>query len=75
MPGQVWLEDLSPAGVACSGEVAVTTGQVIKLDASQFSAVAEVSYCRQNGAVHRFGARFLTVRFNRNTGGFLSVST
>ena len=73
-PIQVSLEDLSPTGLKFSTPQALDINQVIKLDASQFRAVAEVVHCKPSGVSNNIGAKFLAVEFDRDTGNFVSQS-
>lgn len=70
----VTVADWSPTGLSFVGTRPLESGQVIKIDAATFKAVATLSYCRATGKVFKMGARFVAVEFGTDRGNFLSTS-
>lgn len=68
------LGDLSPTGLSVSMPTPLDAGQVVKVNAAHFKAVAEVVYCQYSRGVSIVGAKFLAVAFKQQSGGFVSLS-
>ena len=63
------LRDISPLGLSFLTSSLLSSKQRIKIETTFFYAIAEVSYCSHNIC----GARFLTLKFQKNRGNFLSI--
>lgn len=73
-PTAVLLGDLSPTGLNFSSPQRLDTNQIIKVNASHFNAVAQVTHVKSDSSIHIIGARFLTIKFLRAAGSFVSTS-
>lgn len=75
-PGLAFLglfQDLSPSGLRFSSNHPVDLKGIIKVDAPNLQAVAEITHRRVEGEKFSMGARFLTVRFDQHRGNFFSA--
>ncbi|MCB1949758.1 molecular chaperone DnaJ [Nitrosomonas sp.] len=72
-PSEGILQDLSPRGTRFFAETTLDLHEVIKIDAPNFRAVAKVIHLHQIQPFVSVGARFLTVKFEQERGGFLAV--
>ena len=68
------LSDLSPTGMSMAMSEDLENGQIIKIDAENFSAVGEITYNQFKPIQSTVGVRFLTVQFNNPKGHFFSES-
>ena len=68
------ISDLSPRGLQFLSATQVTEEHVLKITSDVLSATARVIYCRlkNNGKRHVIGVEFITLRFHRSTGTFIS---
>jgi DnaJ-like protein/PilZ domain-containing protein len=70
------MRDLSLNGMLFAAKDAVTLNQVIKIDSDVCRALARVAHCERD-AEHAerwaIGVEFLTLRFRRNRGSFVSA--
>ena len=73
-PSRVYLSDLSPTGLSFISEQTVGVGHLVKIDAEEFKAIAEIKYCKAIGPPFKIGVRFITVQFLRQRGSFFSSS-
>ena len=75
-PGLAFMglfQDLSPSGLRFSSNQSVDLKEIIKIDAPNLQAVAEITHQRVEGEKFSMGARFLTVRFDQHRGNFFSA--
>lgn len=68
------ISDISPAGMQLVSSIDLNKDQIIKLDGEDFKAVGVVSYSHGSGERKTTEIQFLTVRFNKRKGQFLSAS-
>ncbi|SER06815.1 hypothetical protein SAMN05421690_100749 [Nitrosomonas sp. Nm51] len=73
MPSKGIIQDLSPRGTRFFAETPLNLHDVIKIDAPNFRAVAEVIHQRRIQPFVSVGACFLTVKFEQERGSFLAV--
>ncbi len=71
-PTRVSATDMSPTGFGFVSKTPTAAGELIKIDTEQFSAIAEVRYCKPIGPFFKNGARFLTVKFHLQRGAFFA---
>jgi hypothetical protein len=67
------MRDLSLSGVRLHAPVPLAANQVIRIAAPDFDAVASVVSSRRSANLYSIHARFLTLRFIRRAGVFVSV--
>ncbi|MBX3617392.1 molecular chaperone DnaJ [Nitrosomonas sp.] len=72
-PCQGIFQDLSPAGIRFLTNVMLDRSDIIKIDAPNFQAVAEVTHTRQEGGGFSIGTRFLAAKFDQRHGNFVSL--
>lgn len=72
-PCQGIFQDLSPAGIRFLTNVMLDRSDIIKIDAPNFQAVAEVTHTRQENGGFSVGTRFLAARFDQRRGNFVSL--
>jgi len=69
------LHDMSPNGLQFHAEPDLARGQRVRLDCPIFTAVAEITNrSAHQRHLHRYGARFITLRYRQNSGTYLSAS-
>ncbi|SES93243.1 hypothetical protein SAMN05216326_10738 [Nitrosomonas marina] len=73
LPSKGIIQDLSPRGTRFLAETSLSLNDVIKIDAPNFRAVAEVVHQHRIQAFISVGACFLTVKFEQERGSFLAV--
>lgn len=70
------IRDLSPQGLQFLSRTALAKDQIIKLDGDTLHATCRIACCLPksdaDGRYYRIGAEFLTLRFNRSRGTFVS---
>ncbi len=67
------FQDLSAAGIRFLTPTTLAAGDVIKIDAPNFQAVAEVTHTRNEADGLSVGTRFVAVKFDRQYGNFVSA--
>lgn len=67
------FQDLSPAGVRFTTDAMLNPKDIIKIDAPNFQAVAEVTYTRAEKSGLSVGTRFITAIFDRRQGSFVTA--
>lgn len=72
-PWQGLFQDLSPTGIRFLTEYPVDLHDIIKIDAPNFQAVAEVTHTRNEGHRISAGTRFIAVKFDQRHGNFITV--
>ena len=72
-PCQGTFQDLSPTGIRFLTEVMLDPNDIIKIDAPNFQAVAEVTHKRNEGERISVGTRFIAVKFDQQHGNFVKV--
>lgn len=72
-PCQGVFQDLSPAGIRFLTQVMLDRSDIIKIDAPNFQAVAEVTHTRQENGGFSVGTRFLAAKFDQRHGNFVSL--
>ncbi|WP_295623524.1 molecular chaperone DnaJ [uncultured Nitrosomonas sp.] len=72
-PVQGIFQDLSPAGMRFLTDVILDFNDVIKIDAPNFQAVAEVTHKRHESHGVSVGTRFITVKFDQQHGNFVTL--
>ncbi|MBN4050553.1 DnaJ domain-containing protein [Gammaproteobacteria bacterium AH-315-M22] len=73
-PSRITLSDLSPTGLSFINKQPLIVGNLIKIDAEEFKAIAELRYCKAIGAFSKIGVHFITIQFSQQRGAFLSTS-
>jgi len=73
-PSRIALADLSPTGLSFINKRPLIVGNLIKIDAEEFKAIAELRYCKAIGAFSKIGVHFITIQFSQQRGAFLSTS-
>ena len=73
-PSRIALSDLSPTGLSFINKRPLIVGNLIKIDAEEFKAIAELRYCKAIGALSKIGVHFLTIQFAQQRGALLSTS-
>jgi len=68
------IADLSPMGMQLTCAKILECGQLLKIDGADFKAVGEVTHRRIQHDQITVGIRFLTIRFSKQKGQFLSTS-
>ena len=68
------LVDVSPTGIRLLLNDRPDSGQVIKIDAQDFKAVGEVTYCQPHERQFIAGIRFISILFNKQKGQFVQTS-
>ncbi|MDJ0927389.1 MAG: DnaJ domain-containing protein [Gammaproteobacteria bacterium] len=66
------LVDLSLTGLRFNTSQALLRDQFLKVDCDRFQAIARVIHCQPRGREYQVGAEFLTLRFARSKGAFVS---
>jgi len=72
-PVQGVFQDLSPAGIRFLTEVMLDFKDIIKIDAPNFQAVAEVTNKYHENHAISVGARFIAVKFAQQQGNFITM--
>lgn len=75
-PGMAYqglFQDLSPMGIRFLTEQAIDLHDIIKIDAPNLQAVAEVTHQRSEGSETSVGTRFIAVKFDQQRGNFITV--
>jgi len=72
-PCQGIFQDLSPTGIRFLTDVVLDSHDIIKIDAPNFQAVAEVTHTRYDGRGISVGTRFVTVKFDQQQGNFVTA--
>lgn len=72
-PCQGIFQDLSPTGIRFLTDVMLDPNDIIKIDAPNFQAVAEVTHKRDDGEGISVGTRFIAVKFDQQQGNFVTV--
>lgn len=72
-PYQGLFQDLSPAGIRFLTDVMLDSNDIIKIDAPNFQAVAEVTHKHHEGKEISVGTRFIAVKFDQQHGNFVMV--
>ena len=72
-PVQGIFQDLSPAGIRFLTEVMLDFKDIIKIDAPNFQAVAEVTNKYHESHGISVGARFVAVKFAQQQGNFITM--
>lgn len=67
------FQDLSPTGIRFLTERPVDVHDIIKIDAPNLQAVAEVMHQRSEGGEISVGIRFIAVKFDQQRGNFITV--
>jgi hypothetical protein len=67
------MRDLSLTGIRLQVHAALAARQAIRIVAADFEAIAQVVSCRRGAALYTVHARFLTLRFTRQKGVFVSA--
>ncbi len=67
------FQDLSPAGIRFLTEQPIEVHDIIKIDAPNLQAVAEVTHTHNEGREISVGTRFITVKFDQQRGNFVAV--
>lgn len=67
------FQDLSPAGIRFLTNVMLTRSDIIKIDAPNFQAVAEVTHTRRENDGFSIGTRFIAARFDQRHGNFVTL--
>jgi hypothetical protein len=68
------MHDLSLNGMQITAPFAARPGALIKVDSDACRAVARVAYCRAAGGRFVIGLEFVTLKFERTRGSFVSAS-
>jgi len=72
-PCQGLFQDLSPTGIRFLTETILDSHDIIKIDAPNFQAVAEVTHKHYEGKEISVGTRFIAVKFDQRHGNFITV--
>lgn len=75
-PGMAYqglFQDLSPMGIRFLTEQSIDLHGIIKIDAPNLQAVAEVTHQRSEGGETSVGTRFIAVKFDQRRGNFITV--
>lgn len=72
-PYQGTFQDLSPTGIRFLTEQEIEVHDIIKIDAPNLQAVAEVTRIHTEGRETSAGTRFITVKFDSHCGNFVTV--
>lgn len=72
-PYQGLFQDLSPAGIRFMTDVMLDSNDIIKIDAPNFQAVAEVTHKHYEGKGISVGTRFIAVKFDQRHGNFVTA--
>jgi hypothetical protein len=67
------FQDLSPAGIRFMTNQKLDLHDIIKIDAPNLQAVAQVTHKRPEESGISAGVRFLTVKFDQRHGNFIAV--
>ncbi|GKS69966.1 hypothetical protein W03_19700 [Nitrosomonas sp. PY1] len=68
-----FFQDLSSSGLRFWSPQAVDLKEIIKVDASNLQAIAEITHTSADRSGTSVGARFITVKFDQIRGNFISV--
>lgn len=72
-PCQALFQDLSPMGVRFFTRQSIDLQDIIKIDAPNFQAVAEVTHQHKESTGISVGTRFIAVKFDQRRGNFITV--
>ncbi len=72
IPFQGLFQDLSPAGIRFLTKRTIDLHDIIKIDAPNLQAVAEVTHKRSEGREISVGTRFVAVKFDPHCGNFVT---
>ncbi|MBS0424531.1 MAG: molecular chaperone DnaJ [Proteobacteria bacterium] len=72
-PCQGFCQDLSPTGLRFMTDELLDAADIIKIDAPNFQAVAEVTHKRYEDKGFSVGTRFIAVKFDQQYGNFVTV--
>ena len=72
-PCQALFQDLSPMGVRFFTQQPTDLQDIIKIDAPNFQAVAEVTHQHNESTGISVGTRFIAVKFEQRRGNFITV--
>lgn len=72
-PCQGIFQDLSPTGIRFLTGVKLDSNDIIKINAPNFQAVAEVTHKRYEGGGISVGTRFIAVKFDQQHGNFVTA--
>ena len=67
------MHDLSLNGMQISADFRVAPGSLMKVDSEPCQSLARVAYCAADGAKWNIGLEFVTLRFNKRCGSFISA--
>lgn len=67
------MHDLSLNGMQISADFRVAPGSLMKVDCEPCQSLARVAYCSADGANWLVGLEFVTLRFNKCRGSFISA--
>ena len=67
------FQDLSPTGIRFLTGAILDSHDIIKIDAPNFQAVAEVTHKRDEGSEISVGTRFIAVKFDQRHGNFVTA--
>ena len=73
-PYQGSFQDLSPTGVCFLTEESIDSHSIIKIDAPNFQAVAEVVHQHNIGKKFSIGTRFIAMKFDQQRGNFITTN-
>ncbi len=72
-PYQGLFQDLSPIGVRFITDRPIDLHDIVKIDASNFRAIGEVTHTHNDGKESSVGLRFIAVKFEQHRGNFIKV--
>lgn len=67
------MRDLSLNGMQVTAAFRVDTGVLVKVDSALCQSIARVAWCTPDGRGWLIGLEFVTLRFHRSRGSFVSV--
>jgi len=67
------FQDLSSSGLRFWCQRSLDLGEIVKIDAANLQAVAEVTHTNTEGNGISIGTRFITAKFDQSCGNFISV--
>lgn len=70
-PYQGIFQDLSATGIRFATHAALSPKDIIKIDAPNFQAVAEVTHTQEDAAGLSVGTRFIAAKFDQRQGNFV----
>lgn len=68
------MTDISPGGLRFTTDHSLNVGQVIKIDGARFKAVGRVSHIQHDNEHLIAGIKFLSIKFQKQRGNFVSDS-